>query len=124
MLKTTLILGVAFLLVSCASSGKKFAKIYPGMTVEQVGTVMETGPSQVQTLSDGYASWYYGEDRCLLMKDEKVISKDQSKDDGGIEIFGIGGARQRRLAECVAPGQERTKKIERSIETPWGTMKK
>lgn len=115
------VLGGVFLVCACAGG---FQAIYPGMTVPEVNHAMKNGPTRIEQLSGGYSSWYYGEDQCLLMKDEKVASKDQSQEKGGLSVFGIGGAKERRLAECVPPGQERAKKVERSVETPWGTVKK
>mgnify|MGYP001606823770 CR=1 FL=1 len=109
---------------SCASMNKKFAKLYPGMTVGQINETLGRGPDLVEPYSDGYASWYYGEDRCILVKDEQLVTKDVSKETGGISVMGMGGASEKRLAECVPPGQQRTKKVVRSVETPWGSVRK
>lgn len=110
------------MIVSCASGGSRFGKIYPGMKAEQVVKDMEKGPSETQKFDDGYSAWYFGENHCLLMRNDKVVSKDKSETKGSIEVFGMGGVTQKRPAECVPPDHKRTKKIVRKIETPIGTI--
>lgn len=108
----------------CASAGKKFGKIYPGMRKEDVVKTMEKGPSEVQQFSDGYTAWYYGEDRCLLMKEDEVASKAETKTKTGLEIPGILDGREKVLAECLPPGQAPKNKVQREIETPFGSLKR
>lgn len=116
------VIGLVFL-SACATTGSKFAKIYPGMMADEVAKTMERGPSRVEPFPEGYASWSYGDDRCLLVKDEKVVAKDETQVKGSIDTP-WGGAKERKLAQCVPPGQAKSKKVEREIETPFGTIKR
>ena len=114
----TILIPMVLVLAACA--GNRFGKLYPGMTQDQVVKTMDGGPSEAQPYKDGYAAWYYGEDQCILFQNEKIVSKAESKDKGGLSILGV-GAKQIQPAECVPPGEARTRKVERSVETPWGS---
>lgn len=76
-----LLLAVAALATGCASSPKpNFQAIYPGMHTRQVVEAMRSGPSRAQEFGDGSSAWYYGEDQCVLIRDEKVVSKQQTQE--------------------------------------------
>jgi len=112
-----------FLLAACATSGGKFGKIYPGMTSDQVAQTMNKGPTKVNQFSEGYAAWYFGEDQCLLMQQDKVVAKNVTEEKAEIEAWGLGGVTRSQKAECIPPGYKSTAKVERTIETPFGTVK-
>lgn len=118
-----ILIASGFLLMACASTGKNFSRVYPGMSQPEVNKVMGKAPSKVEPFSDNYAAWYYDENHCLLLKDEKVLSKAQSEEKGSLEIFGLGGAGLKRLAQCLPPGQTQKEKVQRKIETPFGNFR-
>ncbi len=122
-LKVVVVICCVVLLAACAGKQSKFSKIYPGMTADDVAKTMGKGPNSVEPFKEGYASWHYGEDRCLLLKDDKVVAKDETTTKGSVDTP-WGGAKERKLAQCVPPDQPKSKKIEREIETPFGTIKR
>ncbi len=81
-----------------------FRAIAPGMDSAQVSSAMGTGPSQVVPYNDGYATWYYGPDQCLLVRNNVVVAKDVTHRRGGISIPGVGGLSVNERAQCVPPG--------------------
>jgi hypothetical protein len=115
---------LTIMMVSCASTGSKFGKLYPGMTSDQVVQTMEKGPSKVEQFPEGYASWYYGENHCLLMKEEKIITKSQTEEKEVIGIPELGGMKEKKKAECIPPYMKSAKKVEREVETPFGTIRR
>ncbi len=117
------IVGV-FVLSACATSGSRFGKIYPGMTSDQVVQTMGKGPDKTDAFPDNYASWYFGQDACILVQNDKVVGKSVSEEKGVLETFGYGGMSEKKKAECIPPGYKPTNKVERSIETPFGTIKR
>jgi len=62
------------------------------------------GPSQVTSFEQGYAGWYYNEDQCVLMKDNIVVGKEVSKNQGGVSVAGVGGFSMKERAQCLPPG--------------------
>ena len=112
------------LLGACASTGSRFGKIYPGMSTDQVVQTMGKGPQKTEGFSDNYSAWYYNEDTCLLVQSDKVVSKSVTEKQGALEVWGLGGATERKLAECLPPGYKSTKKVQREVETPFGTLKR
>src|SRR4051812_4975197 len=83
-----LLLSALVLALGCSSSSKRFEEITPGMTMEDVKKAMNQGPTRFETLAatgssatpSGYESWYFGDDQCVLFKDQKVVSKDVTRD--------------------------------------------
>jgi hypothetical protein len=121
---TIAVVGGIFSMACASSGGKHFGKIYPGMTTEQaVATMDGKGPSQVQSYDKGYSAWYYGKDQCLLIQEEKVVSKSTSEKNTTLDALTFGGYSSKKLAQCVPPGQEGKAKIERKVETPFGDIK-
>ncbi|MBI1908548.1 MAG: hypothetical protein HYS22_00025 [Deltaproteobacteria bacterium] len=106
-----------------ACAGSKFALVYPGMTSQEVVKAMESGPSKVEQHEGNYATWYYGKDQCLLLKDDKVSTKSQTEEKTALSIPGLGGLSEKKTAECLPPGKVATGKVERSVDTPWGGLK-
>jgi hypothetical protein len=105
-------------LCGCATSSSRFEKISPGMTADQVKTTMSDGPSRFETASDtGYASWYWGEDYCVLFRNDRVVSKNTATDGMGGEVKGV-GYQEKNKASCLAPGQTARSGTERSINVP------
>ncbi len=62
------------------------------------------GPMEIRLYEQGYASWYYDEDRCVLMKDNLVMAKDVSREEVGANVVGVGGFSIRQRAQCLPPG--------------------
>ena len=105
-------------LAACAS--KRFSQITPGMTGEQVTKIMKKGPTEVRAYKENYAGWYYsswGDDKsfCLLMQNDKVVSKEKDSEGTSVSVPGLGTYRERTLAECLPPGESSHGKTERSI---------
>lgn len=92
---------VCLTLTGCAAG---FRGISPGMTSAQVRDSMgDLGPTKVTPYHEGYSSWYYGDDQCLLMKDNVVVSKDVTSHRGGLAIRGVGGFSVAQQAQCSPP---------------------
>ena len=96
---------MAVLAVSAVGCATGFRGIYPGMNGQEVAEAMGgRGPAEIRSYDQGYASWYYDEDRCVLMKDNLVVAKDVSHDAGGVHVIGVGGFSLKDRAQCVPPG--------------------
>jgi hypothetical protein len=106
----------------CATTKSKFESIYPGMTSQQVVQVMEAGPSQAKEFPDGSSAWYYGEDRCVLLRDDKVVTKDRTQENETTAIPGLASVRETKKAFC-APAGVAAPTTQKEIDTPFGTVK-
>ena len=112
------------LLLACAE-GPRWDHIIPGMTGQDVMKEMKSGPSKIDPYQDNYSAWFYGADKCVLMQNEKVVSKETTESKGGIRLFGLGGSSESQLAGCVPPGQKKFEHgggIQRDTATPFGTI--
>ncbi len=109
-------------LASCAGTGKRFGKLYPGMTRAQVNETMEKGPSDVKQFDDTYTAWFYGEDRCILLKGDEVLTKSSAKEKEKFNLLGLAGMKEKKPAECLPPGAASQAKKQRTIDTPFGTV--
>ncbi len=114
--------------IGCATQ-KHFSRIYPGMTAEQVTKEMKKGPDKTNLFQEDYSAWYYGTDRCLLMKQGVVVSKNQTEEKRNVEVIvpqaggsGFGGYKEEIKAECIPPGVASNATTERTIMTPWGSI--
>ena len=117
-----LILAATVLATGCASSPKpNFQAIYPGMHTRQVVEAMHSGPSRAQEFGDGSSAWYYGEDRCLLIRDEKVVSKQQTQESTSVEAVVV-SIKNSTKALC-APAGTAEATSEQEISTPLGNFK-
>ena len=83
-----------------------FRAIYPGMSSGQVAEAMGNGPTQVTPYENGYSSWFFNDDRCVLLKDNVVVSKATSHNQGGVHVAGIGGISFKQPAQCLPPGMQ------------------
>jgi hypothetical protein len=109
-------------LAGCASSPKpNFAAIYPGMHSKQVVEAMLSGPTRSQEFSDGSSAWYYGEDQCVLIRDEKVVSKQETQENTSVDAVVV-SLKSSTKATCAPPGMAEAKS-EQEIDTPVGTFK-
>ncbi|MBI2081931.1 MAG: hypothetical protein HYT76_00020 [Deltaproteobacteria bacterium] len=125
-MKSIVILGVAIMALAACAAGPKWDKIVPGMTGQMVMTEMKGGPSRIDPYAEGYSAWFYGEHSCILMQDDKVVSKELSEEKGGIRLFKLGASKEIKKAGCVPPGQQRAVRggtVERGTATPFGTIK-
>lgn len=112
---------LAFAAAGCATSGG-FDKLYPGMSSREVVEAMGDGPTRAQEFPDQSTAWYYGEDRCVLMRDDKVVSKATSKDTTSVDTP-IVTVRDTSLALCAPEGYASPEKREQAIDTPFGTYR-
>jgi hypothetical protein len=109
-------------LAGCASAPKpNFAAIYPGMHSKQVVEAMLSGPTRSQEFSDGSSAWYYGEDQCVLIRDEKVVSKQETQENTSVDAVVV-SLKSSTKATCAPPGMAEAKS-EQEIDTPVGTFK-
>ena len=109
-------------ITGCASSPKpNFASIYPGMHSQQVVQAMQGGPSRSQEFPDGSAAWYYGEDQCVLIREEKVVSKQQTQENTAVDAFVV-SVKNSTKATCAPEGMAKARS-EQEIDTPVGTFK-
>lgn len=91
---------VLFLLAAgCAS---RFGRISTGMTSAEVAQVMQGEPSRTEELADGYRALYYGEDHCVLMQGDQVVSKAETRV-RVVVASSAGAASERTPARCVPP---------------------
>jgi hypothetical protein len=112
-----IVLGIAFA-AGCSSASKKFEDVTPGMTSDQVRHTMSDGPSRFENLADsGYSSWYWGDDYCVLFKDDKVVAKDAAREGNSSSAKGV-EYKETRKASCVAPGQTAKSSSDRSVNIP------
>jgi hypothetical protein len=106
----------------CASAPKaNFQAIYPGMHSKQVVEAMHSGPSRAQEFSDGSSAWYYGEDQCVLIRDEKVVSKQQTEESTSVDAVVV-SVKNSTKASCAPAGMAEARS-EQEIVTPVGTFK-
>ncbi|MBJ6765799.1 hypothetical protein JGU66_34020 [Myxococcaceae bacterium JPH2] len=111
----------ALALTGCASTGG-FDKLYPGMTAAQVAETMGRGPTQAEPYADGWAAWYYGEDRCVLMRDDKLVGKSVSEERAALNTPVL-SVRDTARAQCSPPGVAGKPARRQEIDTPFGTIK-
>lgn len=115
------LLTAALLLASACAPG--FRAIYPGMTTAEVTKAMgDLGPSTVTPFNDGYAAWYYGEDRCVLLRNDVVVSKATSYRQAGVSLPGVGSLSLKQPAECLPPGVQPRRTSEVNVGLPFGNV--
>ncbi|MFP2903657.1 hypothetical protein ACLESD_00995 [Pyxidicoccus sp. 3LFB2] len=112
---------LAFVATGCATSGG-FDKLYPGMSSSQVVEAMGTGPSRAEEFPDKSTAWYYGDDRCVLMREDKLVTKATSTDTTSVDTPFV-SMRDTEKALCAPEGHASKAKREKEIETPFGTIK-
>src|SRR4051812_47951968 len=88
MQKHLLVAAFLITLAGCASSPeKRFNDIRPGMDEERVSKTMGEGPTRFEDIANTqYSSWYWGDDRCVLFKDRKVVAKDSSRTGNDVTV--------------------------------------
>lgn len=103
------------LLVLSGGCANPFKQIYPGMTRQQVIERMERAPSRTELFEDDYSAWYYGEDQCLLFREELVVAKQQTEVTTNVKTP-IGSLREELKPQCLPPGVTRPPRVEREID--------
>lgn len=86
-----------------------FERIQPGMTSADVRALTEpegVGPSEVVSYPPNAQAWYYGEDRCILLVDDRVVQKNVTKTQRVAVVPGIAHVSQTSKAVCAPPGAE------------------
>lgn len=123
-MKTSLTLAVPLLLATtfgCASMQKRFDAVYPGMSSQGVVETMHGGPTRAQEFGDGSTAWYYGEDRCVLIREDKVVAKERTQDSTTVDAVVV-SLKDSRKALCAPQGSAEARHEQR-IETPVGSFK-
>lgn len=123
-MKTLLRLAVALSFVAlsgCATTKSRFNQVYPGMSSQEVAQTMEKGPSRAQEFKDGSTAWYYGEDLCVLIRQDKVVAKEQTQARTRVDAVVV-SLEDSRKALCAPEGQGEAR-TEQTIVTPVGTFK-
>lgn len=106
----------------CASGPRpNFNAIYPGMPSQQVVQAMQGGPSRSQPFPDGSSAWYYGEDQCVLMREDKVVTKDATHESESASIAGVASLHETQKAFCAPAGVARPDS-RKDLDTPFGTV--
>jgi len=110
-------------LTGCASSPReRFEAIYPGMTQEQVVKSMRSGPSKTREYADGSNAWYYGEDMCVLIREDRVVSKQHSEKRETLSVMGVASLNETQQAFCAPPGEPAPEAVQK-LETPFGSVR-
>ena len=122
-LSTRLLVPLLFAAAStgCASLHSRFNSVYPGMSSASVVETMKSGPSRAKEFSDGSTAWYYGEDLCMLMREDKVVAKERTLEKTKVDAVVV-ALQDSEKAMCAPPGMAETRR-EQSIRTPVGTFK-
>lgn len=102
---------IALAALSLVASGcaHVFEKIQPGMSSGEVRALTEpegVGPSEVVTYPPNAQAWYYGEDRCILLVDDRVVQKNVTKTQNVAVVPGLAHVSQTSKALCAPPGAE------------------
>ncbi|ATB32985.1 hypothetical protein [Melittangium boletus] len=105
----------------CATTQSRFNSVYPGMPSRGVVETMEGGPSRAQEFGDGSTAWYYGDDFCLLLRDDKVVAKDSTQEKVSVNA-GVVALKEVQKAQCAPPGTAEVQ-TEQMIRTPVGSFK-
>jgi hypothetical protein len=109
-------------LVGAVGCAPAFTRIYPGMTGDEVVKTMGRGPSRAESFNNSdYAAWYYGEDSCLLMKQNTVVAKEITQKGTAVNTP-LGGYTELQRAQCVPPGTT-TRGSDRQVDTPFGGVR-
>jgi hypothetical protein len=111
------LLFAVFELTSCAHP---FSKVYPGMTSKQVAETVGA-PNRSENFAGGYSAWYYGSDRCLLLHDDEVVSKQETETQEVVKTP-VGTYTEKIPADCLPPGLKR-RSTERRVSTPYGEVR-
>jgi hypothetical protein len=115
-----LTLTVAYALTAgCSSTGpKKFDRIVPGMSSSDVKNAMDQGPTRFENIANtSFATWYWGDNYCVLFKDDKVVAKDSALAGDTASAKGVEYTENRK-AQCLAPGQTSKATADRTINIP------
>lgn len=118
------VIGLAVLvsLTLTAGCASRFRQLYPGMSGAQVASTMESGPTRTEQFEGGYTAWYYGEDQCVLLQEDKVVSKQETQQGTAVNAPII-SVRETLRAQCLPPGVERPERREVDINLPGGSLR-
>lgn len=83
--------------LGCASG---FGRIASGMTGAEVAQLMQSEPTRTEQFEGGYTALYYGPDRCVLLQNDRVVGKNESRV-RVIVASSAGAASERTPARCV-----------------------
>lgn len=114
-----LLLGSLVVFAGCASQQKKFDRVVPGMSAEDVQKTMGSGPSRFEQSADDarYTTMSWNDDFCVLLHDGKTVLKDSAKT--GRSVSGpMGSYEEKSKASCPAPGQTKAASTTRTIDVP------
>jgi hypothetical protein len=117
---TRTILAALVGLATLAGCAGGFSQIAPGMTSTQVNEVMGRGPSNAREFNDGSVAWFYGQDACIRLREDKVVAKEVSEHRGGINTPWVSFEDVRR-AQC-APKAEEVDSGQLNVYTPVGVI--
>lgn len=108
--------------LGCATTESRFNKVYPGMSSASVAETMKGGPSRAQEFGEGSTAWYYGEDFCMLLRDDKVVAKESTREIVSMNA-GVVALKDVQKAQCAPPGMAGEARKEQMIRTPVGSFK-
>jgi hypothetical protein len=113
----TILLVVLALAAGCASQEKKFERVVPGMSASAVQKNLG-GPTRFGQVADtSFSTWYWGDEYCVLFRDDKVVAKD-SATTGKSGNAGPASYEEKTRAECLAPGEVSKAKTDRTVTVP------
>ena len=97
-----------------------FSAVTPGMNSAELTATMGEGPTRAQEFQDGSVAWFYGSNRCVLLRNDVVVTKDRTTHERGVSTP-WGSMSQEKPAQC-APAGERVDNTRTNIHTPLGTF--
>jgi hypothetical protein len=123
-MKLSLKIAAVMLVVSsgCATTESRFKKVYPGMSSASVAETMKGGPTRAQEFGEGSTAWYYGDDFCMLLRDDRVVAKESTRENISMNA-GVVALKDVEKAQCAPPGMEGEVRKEQMIRTPMGSFK-
>ncbi|WP_426730723.1 hypothetical protein [Myxococcus faecalis] len=117
----TVLLVAALAASGCAGPGG-FQKLYPGMTSREVVEAMGQGPTRAHEFPDRSSAWYYGDDQCVLMREDKLVAKSTTRERTAVDTP-IVSIRDTAKAVCAPEGYAIETRGEQRIDTPFGSFK-
>lgn len=97
-----------------------FSAVTPGMNSADLTAMMGEGPTSAREFQDGSVAWFYGPNRCVLLREDRVVTKEMTTRERGVSTR-WGSMTKETPAQC-APAGERVENTRTQVHTPLGTF--